>query len=148
MSSSRYLLVDGHSVIFQWPELLRLHQKNTAKARQSLIKLLNHLHDTSEWSITLVFDGKKGGKPVQTPGKMVILYAHSDQTADSIIEHLVARTPRPERITVITADNLECQTVESLGAFCHSPEWLQDELRSSDSEWRQHLEKVHRKAKW
>jgi predicted RNA-binding protein with PIN domain len=47
---------------------------------------------------------------------MVVSYATADQTADSIIERLVAASGVAGEILVITADEAEKLTVESLGA--------------------------------
>jgi predicted RNA-binding protein with PIN domain len=45
--SEHFLIVDGHSIIFSWPELLALHQRNTAVARDSLVKTLTAYQDVS-----------------------------------------------------------------------------------------------------
>ncbi len=49
-----YLLVDGHSIIFAWPELKLLHDRRTALAREALIK---QLRDYQDWSGTRVVVG-------------------------------------------------------------------------------------------
>ena len=43
----RYLIVDGHSVIFAWPELRKLHQRRMALARDALVKTLTEYQDAS-----------------------------------------------------------------------------------------------------
>lgn len=144
----RYLLVDGHSVIFYWPELRRLHEKNRSKAREILSAQLAHLHDTSDWLITLVFDGKLGTTPIQPSKGMITAYSTEQQTADSIIERLVASVVDKEKVVVVTADLAEQNMVESLGAFSHSPDWLKAELGHSEKEWRTTLSKVNRGANW
>jgi predicted RNA-binding protein with PIN domain len=149
--SARYLVVDGHSVIFAWPDLRVLHERNRAVARKSLIDRLGHLHDTSFWRITLVFDGKLG-RAVPTapdrPEEMVVCYAAEDQTADSIIEKLVAASGVASNILVVTADHAEKLTVESLGAAAASPDWLRLELEKGETSFSSELEKVHRSARW
>ena len=85
---AQYLVIDGHSVIFAWADLRRLHDQNRAAARKALADRLQHLHDTTRWRVTLVMDGKLGtaipmGK--RKPTDMVISYATADQTADSIV---------------------------------------------------------------
>ena len=37
---ARYLIVDGHSVIFAWPELRQLQERRSSLAREALIKRL------------------------------------------------------------------------------------------------------------
>jgi predicted RNA-binding protein with PIN domain len=51
-----YLLVDGHSIIFAWPDLRTLHQRRTALAREALIKQLRDYQDWSGTRVVVVFD--------------------------------------------------------------------------------------------
>jgi predicted RNA-binding protein with PIN domain len=149
--SARYLVVDGHSVIFSWPALRALHDRNRATARKALAEQLGRLHDTTAWRVTLVLDGKMGGPAQDAPARpeeMVVCYGTSDQTADSIIERLVAGSGVAEDILVITADEVEKRTVESLGATGVSPEWLRQELERSEISFSSELDRVHRSARW
>ena len=149
--SARYLVVDGHSVIFAWPELRSLHDRNRAAARKSLIDLLTQLHDTASWRVTLVLDGKLGTPVAPTsvkPTDMIVSYATADQTADSIIERLVAASGVAHEILVITADEVERLTVESLGAMTASPGWLREELEREKASFSGKLDRVHRSARW
>lgn len=149
--STRYLVIDGHSVIFAWPDLRRLHDRNRAAARKALIDRLQHLHDTTEWRVTMVLDGKLGTSlPVGAckPTDMVVCYATADQTADSIIERLVGASGVAKDILVITADEAERLTVESLGAATGSPSWLRKELELEETSFTDEMQKVHRSARW
>ncbi|NJK90942.1 MAG: NYN domain-containing protein [Blastochloris sp.] len=144
----KYLLVDGHSVIFNWPELRALHNRNRTHARDLLSKQLSELHETSDWLVTLVYDGKQGTTPLGQVKGMVTIYSQEGQTADSIIERLVAQVPDKGRVVVITADQAERNMVESLGAYSHSPEWLAQELAGNGRSWTGTLDQVHQRAKW
>jgi predicted RNA-binding protein with PIN domain len=149
--SARYLVVDGHSVIFSWPELRGLHDRNRASARRTLAGQLGRLHDTSSWRVTLVLDGKMGGPAREGPARtdeMVVCYGTRDQTADSIIERLVAGSGRAGEILVVTADEVEKRTVESLGATGVSPEWLRQEMERCAVSFFSELDRVHRSARW
>jgi predicted RNA-binding protein with PIN domain len=149
--SALYLVIDGHSVIFAWPDLRKLHDQNRAMARKALIDRLQHLHDTTDWRVTLVLDGKLGTSlpaGVRKPTDMVVSYATADQTADSIIERLVATSGVAKDILVITADEAEKLTVESLGAATASPSWLRKELEIEGTSFTDELERVHRSARW
>jgi predicted RNA-binding protein with PIN domain len=148
MPEKKYLLVDGHSVIYQWPELRALHARQPNQGREVLVQLLRGLHDTSDWLVTLVFDGKAGPATPAEPGRMALIYSQEGQTADSIIERLVGQAAEPSQVCVVTADGAERLTVESLGALALSPDWLQDELNRVHSDWQTTLGQVHKKAKW
>jgi uncharacterized protein len=144
----KYLLIDGHSVIFQWPELRALHSQNRSQARTALSRQLAELHETSDWLVTLVFDGKQGSTPLTEPRGMVTLYSQEGQTADSIIERLVAKVEDKQKVIVVTADQAERNMVESLGAFTHSPDWLLQELSLNGRDWMGTLSGVQKRAKW
>ncbi len=149
--SARYLVVDGHSVIFAWPDLRSLHQSNRAVARKALIDRLQYLHDTTSWLVTVVLDGKMGtavAPASRRPTDMVVNYATADQTADSIIERLVAASGVAKDILVITADEAEKLTVESLGATSASPDWLREELQREGASFSDELDRIHRSARW
>jgi predicted RNA-binding protein with PIN domain len=149
--SARYLVIDGHSVIFAWHDLRQLHDRNRSAARKALIDRLQHLHDTTDWRVTMVLDGKMGSNlptGVRQPTDMVVFYATADQTADSIIERLVAVSGVAKEILVITADEAERLTVESLGAATASPTWLRKELALEESSFSNALDRVHRSARW
>ena len=148
---AQYLVVDGHSVIFAWADLRRVHDQNRAAARKALADRLQHLHDTTHWRVTLVMDGKLGtaipmGKRNATD--MVITYATADQTADSIIERLVAASGVAADIMVVTADEAERLTVESLGAATASPDWLRQEILMEHGSFADEMERIHRSARW
>ncbi|MFZ5806513.1 MAG: NYN domain-containing protein [Verrucomicrobiota bacterium] len=146
---SRYLLVDGHSVIFHWQDLCALHSRNSQKAREVLRQKLSALHDTGEWCVTLVFDGR--GETSSSEGNeksMAVIYSSAGQTADSIIEKIVGAQETRDNITVVTADEAERETLEALGARVFSPDWLLQELQSRLGDMKNIIDSVHKQARW
>jgi predicted RNA-binding protein with PIN domain len=131
---SDYLIVDGHSVIFAWPELQRLHARRTSLARDALIKSLRDYQDWTGVRTVVVFDGK-GGRISQSsePGEIQIFYSRAGQTADSVVERLVSKYASQFRVTVATSDRLEEQTVSAFGADCVSAEGLRELLNEAIS---------------
>jgi len=144
-AAPRYLLVDGHSIIHSWPELRSLHTRQPGQARRELIRQMSDLHDSGRWRVTLVFDGRAGGKEETPKDSLAVLYASGDQTADSIIERIVQAHAGKGEIGVVTADHAEITAVESFGAFGFSPDWLRDELRVAGQEVADSLETYRRK---
>jgi len=144
-AAPRYLLVDGHSVIHAWPELRTLHASQPGSARNQLIRQLSGLHDSGRWRVTLVFDGRGGGREEKPKDSLAVLYAPADQTADSIIERIVQAHAGKGEIGVVTADHAEITAVESFGAFGFTPDWLRDELRVAGQEISDSLDTYRRK---
>jgi predicted RNA-binding protein with PIN domain len=133
---ARYLIVDGHSVIFAWPELRALHERRTSLAREALTKTLRDYQDWSGVHAVVVFDGR-GSKVTEMsdPGEIQIFYSRRGQTADSIIERLTAKYAGSYNVMVATSDNLEKVTVTAFGAEVISPDGLRsmvEEVRSRD----------------
>jgi predicted RNA-binding protein with PIN domain len=143
-----YLVVDGHSVIFQLPDLRACHQRQPRLARLELQARLARLHDSGPWLVTLVFDGRQGGRDPAPPGTMPVIYSTQHQSADSIIERLVASAPDPRRVHVVTADHAEALTVEAHGATVHSPLWLEETCRASELDFQATLQHVRKNAQW
>ena len=124
-----YLLVDGHSIIFAWPELRLLHNRRSALAREALIKRLRDYQDWSGTRVVVVFDGR--GLSVSReaePGEIQIFYSRAGQTADSIIERLASKYAERFSLVVATGDYLEQETASASGAETVSPEGLRDLL--------------------
>ena len=129
-----YLIVDGHSVIFAWPELLALHQRRTSLARDALVRKLRDYQDWTGVSVVVVFDGKGTAVDVSAePGEIQIFYSRAGQTADSVVERLASKYGSQYRLLVATSDYLEQETASACGAECISAEALRgllDEARA------------------
>ena len=117
---ARYLIVDGHSVIFAWPELRKLHARRSSLAREALIKQLRNYQDWTGVRVVVVFDGK--GRKIEAasgPADVQVFYSRAGQTADAIIERLASKYAKRFELMVATSDSMEGETVEACGA-----EWI------------------------
>ena len=127
-----YLIVDGHSVIFAWPELRELHERRTSLARDALVRKLRHYQDWTGVRTIVVFDGKGGGiENSSEPGEIQIFYSRAGQTADSIVERLASKYASQFSLLVATSDYLEQETVAACGAECISAENLRGLLEEA-----------------
>ena len=130
----QYLIVDGHSVIFAWPELRQLHQRRTSLARDALIKQLRDYQDWTGVRTVVVFDGQ--GTAVghsADPGEIQVFYSRAGQTADSVVERLASKYAPRFKLLVATSDYLEQETVSACGAECISAEGLRGLLEAARS---------------
>jgi uncharacterized protein len=145
--SEHFLIVDGHSIIFSWPELLALHQRNTAIARDSLVKTLTAYQDVSGTQVVVVFDGKGAMvNKIEEPGGIQIFYSNAGRTADEIVERLVAKYANKFSITVATADLLEQQTVTSFGAQPIGSEGLRRMIQDAQVEFAAELKRRRKRS--
>jgi len=131
-NQARYLIVDGHSVIFAWPELRKLQARRSSLARQGLIKRLRDYQDWTGVRVVVVFDGK--GRKIDAtsdPADVQVFYSRTDQPADAIIERLASKYAKRFELMVATSDSMEGETVEACGAEWISPEALRGFLSSA-----------------
>ena len=128
----RYLIVDGHSVIFAWPELSQLQRRRSYLAREILAKQLRDYQDWSGVNVVVVFDGKgvRIGE-ISAPHEVQIFYSRRGQSADAIIERLASKYATRFDVMVATSDYLERQTVIASGATCITPESLRELLKEA-----------------
>jgi len=126
---ARYLIVDGHSVIFGWPELRRLQARRGSLAREALIKRLRDYQDWTGVRVVVVFDGK--GRKIEATSDSAdvqVFYSRTGQTADAIVERLASKYAKRFELMVATSDFLEAETVQACGAEWISPEGLRSLL--------------------
>ncbi len=122
---ARYLIVDGHSVIFAWPELRKLHARRSSLAREALIKRLRDYQDWTGVHVVVVFDGKgRKIEAISDSADVQVFYSRTGQTADAIVERLASKYAKRFELMVATSDSMERETVEACGADWISPEAL------------------------
>jgi uncharacterized protein len=144
----RILLVDGHSMVFAWPEIARLHARRTAAAREALVKILTDLQDASDWQVAVVFDGcGTRASDASEPGGVHVFYSRSGQTADSVIERLTAKYASKYAVTVATEDLMERTTVTSLGARSIGARELREEVDSARGALGNRLRRMRKSAR-
>ena len=124
-SRARYLIVDGHSIIFGWPELRKLQARRSSLARETLLKKLRDYQDWTGVNVVVVFDGKgKKVDAISDPAEVQVFYSRSGQSADAIIERLASKYAKRYELVVATSDSLEAETVHACGAESISAEGL------------------------
>jgi len=124
------ILVDGYSLLYNWPHLVPGRAPHFAAARDALIGCLTQYQDATGIAVTIFFDGadSSAGRPIASSSSMVeVLYSRKGQTADQMIERAVHRFEPYGEVLVVTEDRAERDLVVSLGgsvASCHS--FIQD----------------------
>ncbi len=137
-----YLLVDGHSVIHAWPELLREHRVSARRhlARNELLKRLRNFQDMTGTQVVVVFDGaRQGTNEEREPQGLQIIYADPGTTADTVLERLVARYGKERPMRIVSADGMVRETILSLGAEWISPEILRSLCDAAETSMRSRL---------
>jgi predicted RNA-binding protein with PIN domain len=117
------ILVDGYSLLHNWPELARGKPRHSAAAREELIHILTQYRDATSTPITIFFDG--GGAPAGTPKNestrtVEVLFSKAGQTADDMIERAAHRFQPYGEVLAVTDDHAERDTVIALGGLASS----------------------------
>lgn len=119
------ILVDGYSLLHNWPELARGKARHSASARDELVNLLTHYQDATRTPITIFFDGS--GAPAGVPKNestpsVEVLFSKAGQTADDMIERAAHRFQPYGEVMVVTNDNAERDTVIAMNGTVASCE--------------------------
>jgi uncharacterized protein len=117
------ILVDGYSLLHNWPELARGRPRYSAAARDALIRQLTAYQDAIGTPITVVFDGislQPGTEAAHSGTGVEVLFSRSGQTADQMIERAAHRLAAYGQVLAVTDDLAERQTVLSLGGLASS----------------------------
>ncbi len=117
------ILVDGYSLLHNWPELARGKPRHSAAARDELICILTRYHDSTGTPITIFFDGSgaRPGTPKHESSKHVeVLFSRAGQTADDMIERAAYRFQPHGEIMAVTDDLMERDIVIGTGGHASS----------------------------
>ncbi len=117
------ILVDGYSLLHQWPELAPGKPRHSAAARAELVHLLTRYQDAISTPITIFFDGSGAPPGVPAPESsdpVEVLFSKAGQTADDLIERATHRFQAYGEVLVVTDDRVERDTVTGFGGLTAS----------------------------
>lgn len=112
------ILVDGYSLLHNWPDLAPGAPRHSERARDALVGMLTKYGDATGEPITIFFDGS--GAPPDAPktesGRQVeVLFSRGGQTADDLIERAAHRFQEYGETLVVTDDYAERDVVSGMG---------------------------------
>ncbi len=114
----KVLIVDGHSVVFSTADLAEVYRGDGRVARNMLMRELTLYQDMNEVSVVLVFDGR--GKTLDSEPRqdkdILVMYSRDGQTADTVIERIVAKHAVSYDVTVVSNDRMVLDTISAFGA--------------------------------
>ena len=144
------ILIDGYSLLHNWPKLARGKARHSAAARDELIQRLRSYQDATGTPITIFFDG--AGAPSGTPAaistpELEVLYSRNGHTADDLIERAVNRFGPYGEVLAVTDDQFERETVMSLGGMASSCLNFIQTLESTLAELQRELKHRNRKER-
>jgi predicted RNA-binding protein with PIN domain len=114
-----YLLVDGYNVIYAWPDLKELADKNMDSARVKLLDTLCNYQGVLKCEVIVVFDAYRvlgHQEEVLNYHNIRVVYTKEAQTADQYIEKFSYDNKKKYTITVATSDGLQQVIIRGAGA--------------------------------
>ena len=144
------ILIDGYSLLHNWPALAPGQLRHSAAAREELIHVLTQYGDALGTPITIVFDGSgapPGTPKTQSTPELEVLYSKSGQTADDVIERAAHRLGEFGEVLVVTDDHAERDTVLSLGGLASSCLNFIQRIESTLGELQRELKHHNRKER-
>ncbi len=124
-----------------------MHERRSSLAREAVVRLMTEYSDATDQHVVVVFDGRSG-RVGEDPnlGGIQVFYSKTGQTADAVIERLVAKYAQTNEITVATGDMMEQQTVISFGALAITPDALFLRLEDARLDLSRRIEKLRRQS--
>jgi len=115
----KVLIVDGHSAVFSTEHLADVHMLDQRRARVELVRELTHFQDISDYHVVLVFDGKgeRLDSELRQDKDILVMYSRSNQTADAVIERIVAQHAGKFSVEVASNDRYVLDTISVFGAM-------------------------------
>jgi predicted RNA-binding protein with PIN domain len=113
------ILVDGYSLLHNWPELAPGAARHSERARDALTGMLQEYQDACGTPVTVFFDGQgaRRRRPENLGENAVeILFSGTGQTADDLIERAAHRFQDYGEVLVVTDDFAERETVSAANA--------------------------------
>ncbi|MFT4549603.1 MAG: putative RNA-binding protein with PIN domain [Verrucomicrobiales bacterium] len=134
----RFLVVDGHSMIFSWDDLRQLHDQRMELAREALCQRMQLYQDSvGGLRVVIVFDGNQGeAQSDRRPDDIQVLFSKKHGSADEIIERLACKYAADHDLTVASRDRAVLDMVSSFGAHAISANGLKDMLDGAEERFR------------
>ncbi len=127
-----WIIIDGYNALHSQPSLSLLLKSDPQKARDLFLNLIKEYLYKNSQKTTIIFDGISEEKDLfNSTNKIEVLFSSSKLSADGLIERLVNKHQNPEKICVITSDQLEQQIVSSSGAYVESSEIFMQKCKNS-----------------
>ncbi len=133
---TRYLIIDGYNLIYQWLSVKEIETVGLEEARNRLVEKIRNYNGYAGYSVVLVFDAytkRQVEDREQIYEAVKVVYTEKNVTADAYIEKLVYGITKPDTVKVVTSDGNIQSLVLALGGTRMSSREFVDELKNSDA---------------
>src|ERR1017187_8867961 len=110
------ILVDGYSLLHNWPELAPRQPRHSERARKELIQVLTRYPDAAGTPVKIFFDGagaSAGAPKSESDPTVEVLFSRAGQTADQMIERAAHRFNAYGETLVVTRSEEHTSELQS-----------------------------------
>ena len=101
----RHIVIDGYNLIYQFPDLRRLLERDLESARNALVARLANYAEENQVDTLVVFDGDENVDEILPPRKWLkIVYSRFPEKADPIILRMIRAKKNKEELLVVSSD--------------------------------------------
>jgi len=104
------VIVDGYNMIFAWPELAALKDRELEDARDRLVAILADYAALTRQQVTVVFDSHRSGEGQESRERVQgidVIFSGRKTSADHVIARLVFEARAGDDVTVATSDAVQ-----------------------------------------
>ncbi|MCD6165448.1 NYN domain-containing protein [bacterium] len=111
------ILVDGYNLLHRAKDLREVLIENIEAARQLLIDKLISYKARRQVAITIVFDGRQVGMPLQQQVHgLTVVYSQPPQDADTVLRALICREKNRRKTLVVSSDKSVAEFAKTMNA--------------------------------
>lgn len=103
---SKRIIIDGYNLIFKFPDLKELMERDLEGARKGLIYRLAPHAEKNGLNIVIVFDGnEQSSDPWDSIPHVQVVYSTFPEKADPFIKRIIEQNTGGEDLVVVSSDN-------------------------------------------
>lgn len=102
----RRILIDGYNLLYHFPELRRIIERDLEEAREGLLARLSSYAEEKGVEVIVVFDGEgRLGGVAESRGGVKVIFSRPPEKADPLIKRMIDKMEWGMDLTVVSSDN-------------------------------------------
>jgi len=102
----RRILVDGYNLLYHFPELRRIIERDLEEAREGLLARLASYAEEKGVEVVVVFDGEgRLGGVAENRGGVKVIFSRPPEKADPLIKRMIDKMEWGMDLVVVSSDN-------------------------------------------
>ena len=100
-----HLIIDGYNLIFQFPELRRMLERDLESARDGLVERMISYSESNKIFSIIIFDGDRRSPNMQKQSRYLqVRFSKYPEKADPLIKKMIEKTSRDIPLMIVSSD--------------------------------------------